>query len=204
MATVALLAGGLVTTSVVTASGPPDGTDSAIEPPSYPGASYDPPTPSTGESSQATAGEKPSATPTPTSSSPTLRPTESPVSRGGDRVDDPLPTPTPVPDAPTPEQDPTPTGAPTSAEPAPDAPQTTATTRSTNASRWVIGIGSDTGATYECSLDGGVYQPCGSTVTYDDLDKGTHEFAARATDDDGNTDPSPAQLTAEIGPPGKG
>lgn len=201
MATVALLAAGLVTTSVVTASGPPDGTDSAIEPPSYPGASYDPPTPSGGESSQATASETPSGPPT--SPTATLRPTESPVSRGGDRISqEPLPTTTTVPDAPTAE--PTPAGDPTSAQPAPDAPQTTATTRSTNASRWVIGVGSDTEATYECSLDGGAYQPCGTTVTYDDLEKGTHEFAARATDGGGSTDPSPATLSAEIGPPGQG
>ena len=39
-----------------------------------------------------------------------------------------------------------------------DAPETTAPTRSANASRWVVGVGSDTDATYECSLDGGAYQ----------------------------------------------
>jgi hypothetical protein len=201
VAAVVLLVAGLVTTSVVTAFGPPDGTDAAIEPPSYAGASYDPPTPSSGESSQATPSETPSETPT--TSSPTPRPTESQVSRGGDRVSQaPSPTTTPVRETPTPDEEPTATDAPTSSEPAPETPQTRATTRSTNASRWVIGVGSDTDATYECSLDGGAYQPCGSTVTYDDLEKGTHEFAARATDDAGSTDPSPATLTAEIGPPG--
>jgi cytoskeletal protein RodZ len=203
VAAVVLLMAGLVTTSVVTAFGPPDNTDSAIEPPSYSGASYDPPTPSTGESSQATVSETPSTSPT--TSSPTPRPTESQVSRSGDRVSRaPSPSATPVSETATPDREPSPTEVPTSTEPAPDAPQTTATTRSTNASRWVIGVGSDTEATYECSLDGGAYQPCGSTVTYDDLEKGTHEFAARATDDAGSTDPSPATLTAEIGPPGQG
>ena len=198
MAAVVLLAVGLVTASVMTASGPPDGTDSAIETPSYPGASYDPPTPSGGESDQATAREPVSATPGPTTSA--LRPTGSPVSRGGDRTTAGEDTPevTPSTDAPTP------TPAPATTEPATETPQTTATTRSTTASRWVIGVGSDADATYECSLDGGSYQACGPTVTYDDLDRGTHSFAARATDGEGNTDPSPATLTAEIGPPGQG
>ncbi len=126
---------------------------------------------------------------------------QAPVSRSSDRA---LPT--------DEAADPTASAAPpepsatesASESPAADAPQTTATTRSTNASRWVIGVGSDTDATYECSLDGGSYEACGPTVTYDDLDKGTHSFAARATDGDGDTDPSPATLTAEIGPPGQG
>lgn len=202
MAAVVLLAVGLVTASVVTASGPPDGTDSAIETPSYPDASYDPPTPSGGESDQATVRESASPSPAPTTSA--LRPTGSPVSRGGDRatLGEGAPEVTPRTDAATPT--PTPRPTPTTEQPAAEAPQTTATTRSTNASRWVIGVGSDTDATYECSLDGGAYQSCGPTVTYDDLDKGTHSFAARATDGEGNTDPSPATLTAEIGPPGKG
>lgn len=123
------------------------------------------------------------------------------VSRSSDRA---LPTEEaadPTPSASPPEPSATESA---SESPAADAPQTTATTRSTNASRWVIGVGSDTDATYECSLDGGSYEVCGPTVTYDDLDKGTHSFAARATDADGDTDPSPATLTAEIGPPGQG
>lgn len=197
MAAVVLLAVGLVTASVVTASGPPDGTDSAIETPSYPGASYDPPTPSSGESGRATVRESTSATPAPTTSA--LRPTGSPVSRGGHRMTAGASTPEVPPSSDAPAPTPTPT-----TEPAAETPQTTATTRSTSASRWVIGVGSDTDATYECSLDGGAYQACGPTVTYDDLDRGTHSFAARATDEEGSTDPSPATLTAEIGPPGQG
>jgi len=201
LAAVVLLVAGLVTASVMTASGPPDGSDAAIETPSYPGASYDPPTPSAGESSESTSGETPSQAPT--SSSPTLRPTQSPVSRGGDRgTDAPSPStspaPSPAPGTPTPGDAPTTTDAPTPEEPAADAPQTTATTRNANAGRWVIGVAADTEATYECSLDGGPYQACGSTVTYDDLEEGTHSFAAKATDGEGNTDPSPARLTTEI------
>jgi len=201
LATVALLAVGLVTGSVVTASGPPDGTDRAIEAPSYPGASYDPPTPTVTGSSGPDRSERPSEEVT-ASPSPSMRPTQSPVSRSAERgTSEPTPEVTPSPEAPAATSGPT--DAPTSEPPAADAPQTTATTRSANASRWVIGVASDTDATYQCSLDGGAYQSCDSTVTYDGLEKGTHTFAARATDADGDTDPSPATLTAEIGPRGQ-
>lgn len=196
--TLALLVAALVATSVVTASGPPDGTDEALEVPSSPGASYDPPTPSLTGSPTSSPDPRPSDAAT-ISSSPTLRPTESPVSRSGDR-EPAVKTTEAVPSS----EAPSPSEAPATEEPAPDAPETTATTRSANASRWVVGVGSDTDATYECSLDGGAYQACGTTVTYEDLDRGTHSFAARATDDEGNTDPSPATLTAEIGPRGQG
>lgn len=93
---------------------------------------------------------------------------------------------------------------PAAESPAADAPQTSATTRTANAGRWVIGVSADAEATFECSLDGGAFQPCGSSVSYDDLDEGTHSFAARATDADGDTDPSPATLTAEIESRGQG
>lgn len=204
LAILSFLVLGLVTVSVVTASGPRDGTDSAIEVPAYPGASYDPPTPSVSDSPAADSSLRPSD-PASLAESPTPvpRPTESPVSRSGGRSPD-APTSQVTPRADTP----TTTEAPESATPTPeaptaDAPQTTATTRSANASRWVIGVAADTDATFECSLDGGAYQACGSTVTYDDLGQGAHSFAARATDGDGDTDPSPATLTAEIGPPGQ-
>ena len=84
-----------------------------------------------------------------------------------------------------------------------DAPQTTATTRSTNGNRWTITVGADESATFECSLDGGAYEPCGTAVTYSGLGKGTHTFAARATAG-GDTDPSPARLVEEIGGQGSG
>jgi hypothetical protein len=102
-----------------------------------------------------------------------------------------------------------PTGSrPTQGSPSPsptqaDPPQTTATTRSTNGNRWTITVASDEDATFECSLDGGGYEPCGTAVTYSGLGKGTHTFAARATAG-GDTDPSPARLVEEIGGQGSG
>lgn len=100
-----------------------------------------------------------------------------------------------------PRPEPVPTGTDsTTAAPAPD---TSATTRTAIAGRWVIGLSSDSADTFECSLDGGGYQPCGSTVAYDDLAAGEHTFSARATAD-GTADPSPATLTAVIGSRGPG
>lgn len=52
--------------------------------------------------------------------------------------------------------------------------------------------------TFECSLDGQGYQPCGATVSYSRLGKGLHVFAARATDTDGDTDPTPVVLTTSV------
>ena len=201
LATAALLLAGLATGTALTAGEPArDAPAAGQAQPTDPGAPYDPPTPTVTGSTGPERSPKPSGEAT-ASSSPTLRPTQSPVSRSGGRgTAEATPLETPSRDTPSAA----PTEVPTSEEPAADAPQTTATTRSTNASRWVIGIGSDSEATYECSLDGGAYQPCDPTVTYDDLDRGTHSFAARATDGDGDTDLSPATLTAEIGPRGQG
>jgi hypothetical protein len=201
LATAALLLAGLATGTALTAGEPAEDAPAAGQAkPTDPGAPYDPATPTVTGSTGPDRSPKPSDETTPSASA-SLRPTQSPVSRSGGRgTSEPTPLETPSPDTPGAA----PTQAPTSEEPAADAPETTATTRSANASRWVIGVGSDAEATYECSLDGGAYQPCGTTVTYDDLDRGTHSFAARAIDGDGDTDPSPATLTAEIGPRGQG
>ena len=212
LATATLLVAGAATGTALTAGGPAEDSPSAGQAqPTGPGAPYDPPTPTlTGSPGEDPSGlRSQQATPSP-SLSPSLstgpRPAQDRASRSGERGTDAPTSLAPSPDAPAPTLTPKPTATapPSSDAPAPDAPQTTATTRSANASRWVIGVAADTEATYECSLDGGVYQVCGSTVTYDDLDQGTHSFAARAIDSDGDTDPSPATLTAEIGPPGQG
>jgi 3-deoxy-D-arabino-heptulosonate 7-phosphate (DAHP) synthase len=50
----------------------------------------------------------------------------------------------------------------------------------------------DGGATFECSLDGAVFAPCTSPVSYSGLAEGSHEFKARAKDAAGNVDPTPA------------
>jgi DNA-directed RNA polymerase specialized sigma24 family protein len=47
--------------------------------------------------------------------------------------------------------------------------------------------------TYECSLDGRAFAACPSTVTYRALSPGDHTFAARARDEAGNVDRTPAR-----------
>ena len=50
----------------------------------------------------------------------------------------------------------------------------------------------DTGATFECSLDGAPYEACVTGVQYTDLAVGEHTFSVRAKDAAGNPDPTPA------------
>jgi uncharacterized delta-60 repeat protein len=61
----------------------------------------------------------------------------------------------------------------------------------------------DTGATFECRLDGGVYAPCASPVNLTGLTDGAHVFEARAKDAAGNVDPTPASSswTVDTTPP---
>jgi RNA polymerase sigma factor (sigma-70 family) len=47
--------------------------------------------------------------------------------------------------------------------------------------------------TFECSLDGGLYQSCASNVAYAGLGVGEHTFRARARDEAGNVDRTPAR-----------
>jgi parallel beta-helix repeat protein/predicted outer membrane repeat protein len=54
---------------------------------------------------------------------------------------------------------------------------------------------------YECSLDGGDFEPCASPKTYTGLSLTTHSFAVRAVDLIGNEDPSPALHTWTIEAP---
>lgn len=51
---------------------------------------------------------------------------------------------------------------------------------------------SEPGSTFTCRVDGGVFQPCSSPYQLDALPQGTHTFDVRATDPEGNTDPTPA------------
>jgi hypothetical protein len=48
-------------------------------------------------------------------------------------------------------------------------------------------------ASFTCSLDESAYSSCDSPTLYSDLDPGWHTFSVRATDADGNVDPSPAE-----------
>ena len=54
------------------------------------------------------------------------------------------------------------------------------------------------GATFECSLDGGEFANCTSPKAYSGLTDGSHDFEVRATDVDGNTDPTPAVHSWEV------
>jgi fibronectin type 3 domain-containing protein len=89
-------------------------------------------------------------------------------------------------------------------------PETTITshpsdpTTSTDAS---FGFSStESGSTFQCSLDGAAYASCSSPKTYSGLTVGSHTFNVKATDAAGNTDLTPATFTWQIqavssGPP---
>jgi hypothetical protein len=92
----------------------------------------------------------------------------------------------------------TPAGPPAPTPPPADttAPDTTIgsgppnTTTSTSAS---FSFGStESGSTYQCSLDASAWSSCVSPKAYSPLTVGPHTFAVTATDVAGNTDPSPA------------
>jgi large repetitive protein len=75
-----------------------------------------------------------------------------------------------------------------------DAPQSN--TSSTSAT--FAFSSSETGSTFECSLDSAAYQPCASPQQYSGLSTGSHTFRVRATDAVGNTDDTPATHTWTI------
>jgi uncharacterized repeat protein (TIGR02543 family) len=51
---------------------------------------------------------------------------------------------------------------------------------------------------FECSLDGGAFEPCASPRTYNNLGAGEHTFRVQAIDTSGNASPNPASRTWTI------
>jgi hypothetical protein len=76
-----------------------------------------------------------------------------------------------------------------------DAPNTTITSgpkASTKSKSATFSFSaSESGATFECRLDGGAWQACTSPRTYSGLHKGSHVFRVRAVDEAGNRDGTP-------------
>jgi hypothetical protein len=56
-------------------------------------------------------------------------------------------------------------------------------------------MSSEPGSTFECKVDRDPWTSCESPYRTDSLTQGTHTFSVRATDVDGNTDPTPASAT---------
>jgi CSLREA domain-containing protein len=69
----------------------------------------------------------------------------------------------------------------------------------TDATTATFELASDELGTYECNLDGAGWQACDAVSQYADLAPGEHTFAGRATDQAGNTDPTPVEWTWRIG-----
>lgn len=69
----------------------------------------------------------------------------------------------------------------------------------TNSAEAVLGFtANETGARFECALDGGAFGACTSGQTFPDLADGPHTFDVRAIDLTGNVDASPARHAWQI------
>ncbi|MGH3333884.1 MAG: hypothetical protein ACRDPJ_21535 [Nocardioidaceae bacterium] len=73
------------------------------------------------------------------------------------------------------------------------APQTTITKAPSSHEADLFVFTASEPATFTCSLDGQAFQDCGSPMKYSSLDAGWHTLEVRATDLQGNSDPSPAE-----------
>jgi hypothetical protein len=57
------------------------------------------------------------------------------------------------------------------------------------------------GSSFDCNLDGEGWESCSASTAYAELEAGDHEFSARAIDENGNVDPTPAMSEWTIEPP---
>jgi Calcineurin-like phosphoesterase len=94
----------------------------------------------------------------------------------------------------------------TTSAPAPDTspPDTTITSAppaTTTATDATFAFTSTEPGTFHCSLDGGAWESCASPRTYSGLTVGQHAFQARAVDQAGNVDGSPASHSWTIEAP---
>lgn len=114
---------------------------------------------------------------------------------------DPTPSPAPTPSSsPSGPESSSPPAEESSSAPAPaSGPETTAVTDLAAAGTWTVVLTSDTVASFECSLDGGAWTPCGPVATFTGLSQGKHTLAVRAVDGSGTADPTPAQLSTTLG-----
>lgn len=138
-------------------------------------------------------------------SAPTPAPAPATTSRG--ETDEPPPSSAPPTTSPSPSRS-TPTAsppsprepapAPSAPAPAPAGPETSAVTDLAAAGTWTVVVNSDRPASFECSLDGGAYSPCGPVVTFTGLSQGRHTLSVRAIDSAGAVDPTPAVLTTTV------
>lgn len=62
-------------------------------------------------------------------------------------------------------------------------------------------LSSEVNSTFACSMDSGPWTTCTSPATYENLADGPHIFQVRATDPQGNVDPTPAVLNFEMAVP---
>ena len=78
----------------------------------------------------------------------------------------------------------------------PDTEITTQPTLTAKSPSATFGFSSTkTASTFHCKLDYGPYAECTSSMTYTALAEGPHTFFVRATDEAGNSDPTPANYT---------
>ncbi len=65
--------------------------------------------------------------------------------------------------------------------------------KTTSTSATFVLNSSKANSTFDCSLDGSDWETCQPSTLYIELEPGSHEFAARATDEEGNVDATPAE-----------